>query len=390
MTAPRVDTRGELLSLLSDGCEIEHALACAYLYAAMSLKADLVEGGMTWQQQQCVRRWSAQIYFVASQEMLHLAQAWNLLAAVGGAPWIQRGAFPLEVPVVKEVRLEAFSDATLERFMAFEKHAEPAVASTPGPRRGGERFKPQTVGELYGLIEGGIRSFSEAELFVGADAPQLGPAAAHFPDLVVVRDRATALLAIDRIRAQGEGANDTDLNCHHGIFLAIKNEYGRLRDEDNAFSPVRPGAGPSEAWAEQSSFFDDVYLLVLRMMAWGYGAAPDDADATPLFAGASIEMMVTVLKPVGDMLFLGADTEPRRPGPDFALGRVLVLPPPATVASRIVAEQLLDLADRADAGFKEHGWRGAQVSVPLRRLAERFARRASGDQSSAAGRGGAP
>jgi hypothetical protein len=47
---------------------------------------DIAEGGMTWEEQQKVRRWAAQIYFVASQEMLHLALVWNLTTAIGGRP----------------------------------------------------------------------------------------------------------------------------------------------------------------------------------------------------------------------------------------------------------------------------------------------------------------
>jgi hypothetical protein len=36
-------------------------------------KREISEGGMTWEEQQEVRRWAAQLYFIASQEMLHLA-----------------------------------------------------------------------------------------------------------------------------------------------------------------------------------------------------------------------------------------------------------------------------------------------------------------------------
>jgi hypothetical protein len=371
MNPPNVDTREEILSLLSDGCEIEHALACAYLYAAMSLKADLIEGGITWEQQQITRRWAAQLYFVASQEMLHLAQAWNLLAAIGGAPWLLRGRFPITVPVANQVSLEAFSPQTLNRFIGWEKHSDPVPLPHPGTVIPGERFRPQSVGELYARVEQGVRFFSQEELFVGADAPQLGPAAAHFPDLVVVRDRATALTAIARIRAQGEGTSKEDLDCHHGIFMAIKNEYERLQRADPAFAPVRSAEQAKQATTVaqgQALLFDDVYLLVMRMMAWAYVASPDDASEAPRIAGASIELMVTVLKPMGDMLFLQGAS------PEFELGRVLMLPTPAKVASRVVVETLRTLAARIDEGFLEHGWRGAQVSVPLRRIADRFAR----------------
>ncbi|MEX2170832.1 MAG: ferritin-like domain-containing protein [Pirellulales bacterium] len=86
--------RAELLSLLSEACELEHGLTCSYLYTAFTLKQDLREGGLTWEQLQLVRKWAAQIYFVASEEMLHLGQAWNLLAAIGGTPYYLRPNFP--------------------------------------------------------------------------------------------------------------------------------------------------------------------------------------------------------------------------------------------------------------------------------------------------------
>ena len=80
----RVATRSDLLKLLCEAAELEHGIACSYLYAAFSLKRDISEGGMTWEEQQKVRRWAAQIYFVASQEMLHLAHTCNIYNALGG------------------------------------------------------------------------------------------------------------------------------------------------------------------------------------------------------------------------------------------------------------------------------------------------------------------
>ena len=86
MTAlPPPQTREELTSLLTEACELEHGLACSYLFAAFSLKQRPIEGGVTTDQAHQVKFWASQIFFVASQEMLHLAQAWNLLSAIGGA-----------------------------------------------------------------------------------------------------------------------------------------------------------------------------------------------------------------------------------------------------------------------------------------------------------------
>ena len=56
---------------------------CEYLFAAFSLK-ERVEEGLTPEQFEAVRRWERVITSVAVQEMLHLAQASNLLTAIGG------------------------------------------------------------------------------------------------------------------------------------------------------------------------------------------------------------------------------------------------------------------------------------------------------------------
>ena len=47
ISLPRPATRADLLALLAEACELEHGLACSYLYAAFSLKQDASEGGLT-------------------------------------------------------------------------------------------------------------------------------------------------------------------------------------------------------------------------------------------------------------------------------------------------------------------------------------------------------
>ena len=42
-----VTSREELIYLLSQACELEHNVACIYLFAAYSLKSDAAEGGLT-------------------------------------------------------------------------------------------------------------------------------------------------------------------------------------------------------------------------------------------------------------------------------------------------------------------------------------------------------
>src|SRR6267154_4613230 len=118
-----IRSRTDLLKLLCEAAELEHGIACSYLYAAFSLKHDTAEGGMTWEEQQKVRRWAAQIYFMASQEMLHLALVWNLMTAIGGTPYYLRPNFPQSskyYPLNIPIELKPFGPRSLRRFILYE------------------------------------------------------------------------------------------------------------------------------------------------------------------------------------------------------------------------------------------------------------------------------
>src|SRR6266851_4499582 len=120
-------SRSTLLRLLTEACELEHGLACSYLYAAMTLRQEPEGRRLPPQQALLVRQWAAQVYFVASQEMLHLAQAWNLLTALGGTPYYLRPNFPQNTkyyPLHMRLALEPYGERALERFIAYEKPAE--------------------------------------------------------------------------------------------------------------------------------------------------------------------------------------------------------------------------------------------------------------------------
>src|SRR5580704_2892775 len=114
--AATIRARSDLLTLLGEAAELEHGIACSYLYAAFSLRRDTSEGGMTWQEQQTVRGWAAKIYFIASQEMLHLALVWNLTTAIGGTPYYLRPNFPQDAnyyPLRAPLSLQPFGPSAL-------------------------------------------------------------------------------------------------------------------------------------------------------------------------------------------------------------------------------------------------------------------------------------
>src|SRR5579863_8189407 len=107
-----VETREELLYLLTRASELEHDLACSYLYAGYSIKTRPEEGGLTFDELLTVRKWKRKIARVAVEEMLHLAQVSNILTAVGGTAHFARSNFPLPAstfPFGIEITLEPLS-----------------------------------------------------------------------------------------------------------------------------------------------------------------------------------------------------------------------------------------------------------------------------------------
>lgn len=246
MSQKSTHDRSEVLTLLSEACELEHGLACSYLYAAFSLKQDLSEGGLTWDQLQKVRMWAAQVFHVAAEEMLHLAQAWNLLSAMGGMPWYGRPNFPQPCqyyPLNLPLETRPFGLETLDRFIAFETPHDPN-AKPLEPKPGDPAPDFRTVGELYGLIADRIKALPEKFLFIGDPANQVDRTLVDFPNLTVVRDRASALHAIQVVTEQGEGTEGERDGSHYFVFRQIRRSFleESLRAEQTGtvFAPVRP------------------------------------------------------------------------------------------------------------------------------------------------------
>ena len=88
-----VESREQLVYLLTQACELEQGVLCEYLFALYSLKQD-PEDGLSSQQLAQVARWGRALSEVAVQEMLHLTLATNLLLSVGAAPHLHRPNFP--------------------------------------------------------------------------------------------------------------------------------------------------------------------------------------------------------------------------------------------------------------------------------------------------------
>jgi len=368
-----IQSRSDLLKLLCEAAELEHGIACSYLYAGFSLKRDISEGGMTWEEQQKVRRWAAQIYFVASQEMLHLALVWNLTTAIGGTPYYLRPNFPQDsrfYPLNARLALEPFGLKSLRRFILYER---PQKLS---PERDLKRllaFEGEdaediefgSIGELYALIESGFRNLNEKELFIGTPTQQITSDMIHFQEMVSVTDRASAIKAIETITEQGEGTFHDRDDSHFGAFVAIFKELLDSKQHGSNFSPARPAMlNPSAARergygansnpiddllaAQVAGLFDSAYSLMLRMLSWSFEFDSALAETQVRhFCSVAIDFMPRVLLPIGEGLMLmsaGEKYPGKTAGPGFGLTRHVMLPPDAKNANRLCRERLRELA----------------------------------------------
>jgi hypothetical protein len=368
-----ISNRSDLLKLLCEAAELEHGIACSYLYAAFSLKRDISEGGMAWDEQQKVRRWAAQLYFVASQEMLHLALVWNLMTAIGGTPYYLRPNFPQNsryYPLNVPIALEPFGPRSLRRFILYEHPQEVSVAlDVKSMLRADDDDEAETefgsVGELYQLIESGFSIIDEKELFIGVPTQQMHKDLVHFPDLVEVKDRASAVRAIHTITEQGEGTSHDRDDSHFGAFVAILKELLESRAQGSSFSPARPAmsnpsAGLARGYgadanpiddplaAQLAGLFDSAYSLMLRMLAWSFEFdSAGNERQLKAFCSVAIDLMPRVLLPLGEgLMFMPAGKKypGKTAGPGFGLTRHVMLPPQAENARRLCAERFAELA----------------------------------------------
>src|SRR5690242_2818651 len=278
-----VRTREELVYLLSRASELEHGLACVYLFAAYSLKNDASEGGITTEQAQMVRGWKRRLASVAVEEMLHLAQVSNMLTAIGGAPHLKRVNFPMPAtafPLGIPLTLEPFSQETIERLLCFElpeagvlpaeksqvyEAIRSRVVGTPAAAAPtavlAALTEPydvdfRTVGDFYHKILTGFTSIPEDVLFIGPRQAQANSRYLDLPTLVQVVDAASARAAIEMIVEQGEAPTSDHPDAHFAVFDTIRKQYAGAIEEAKAagaiFEPVRPVISNP-----MTRFFDD-------------------------------------------------------------------------------------------------------------------------------------
>ena len=376
-----VESREELIYLMSEASEIEHMLMLEYLFAAFSLKTDASEG-LTEEQFGAVRRWERLISEVAAQEMLHLALWSNLLTAIGGAPNFHRPNFPQPVkyyPPGFHLSLLPFSEQALGNFV-FNERPEGMEYDAPELELAREAMsspitdvvvphEPQfaTQGNLYRAIEQGfahlVEKYGERRVFIVPPEAQATEQYFWWPELVPVSDLASAQAAIDTIVEQGEGARGDRHEAHFGKFLQVLVEYLEFRERDPNFEParpvmpawVRPPAGASvpdptlisdPTTAGVADLFNASYEVMLQMLIRFFAHTEETEEELQTLSSTAISAMSLVIKPLGQLLTslpVGVEFPGKTAGPNFEFYRTSYLLPHRHAAWALLQERLLEL-----------------------------------------------
>jgi len=322
-----VKTREELISLLSRAAELEHSLACVCLFAAYSLKNDVSERGLTDAQAEMVRGWRRRLASKAVDSMRHLAQLSNLLTAIGVMPNISRPVLftpPSTASLDSRLTLEPFSQQLLDRLMTYEQlgatSGGPVLAAQVSSEQQHSQVDSLTISDLYESIAAGFGSLPAEELFIGPQEAQANPQLLGLGDqLVAVVDLESARVALATITGTGEGGAS---GSAVGVFSTIRMEYlsalEDARQTNQPFEPVRPVAtNPGTRLPEETAggtrivdpltaavadLFNGAYDIMLLMLRRFFTHTEEtDADLEHL-ARASLRLMTTVIRPLGEAL----------------------------------------------------------------------------------------
>ncbi|APV50168.1 hypothetical protein BWI17_11020 [Betaproteobacteria bacterium GR16-43] len=392
-----------MLYYLSVACEVEQGLCLQYLFTAFSLKDDFSEGGIsTGEQLTAVRRWKADIFLIAAQEMVHLVQASNLATAAGGTVQLRRPNFPQApdyYPTHLPWRLDPFSAETIQRYICYERPTDQVLSrmsfgppirakcdglvddGAPAPENYAFAHLPPellrkahpsrarravTIGEMYEAI--GEAFLTLPDVIIGPAEGQVDGRLIDFPQVVKVLSRDDARLAVELIIHQGEGTTSDRQDSHFGVFLNIYNQFVAFQKADPGFNPVRPvHPNPLSELHLDNTFpgwrlIDDATTLkvnnlcsstyeTMLLMLYRFFATPSqEGPAQARLFMAFVRIMTAIIKPLGEVLTtrpMGEQTPGFTAGPSFEIDPEVQLLPFAGSAWRYLYDRLLDDASRA-------------------------------------------
>lgn len=377
-----VEHREQLIFLLREAAELEHAIMCEYLFAAFTLKQRMDEG-VSAEQLAAIDRWRKVVLEVAKQEMLHFALVQNLLTAIGAAPYLARPDLPSpprHFPPGVRIALIPFSERALRHFlflerpegMALEDPDAVAAVARAQPIMDEHDIVPRgqsyaTIGHLYRAIDIGfawlVGKLGAHRLFIGPPSAQATPEAFGWAELVAVTDLGSAHRAIDTIVEQGEGVTGEWRTAHFGRFLGVFDEFTTMREADPTFEPARPvlvgRVRPGEdgdtlplitdpATARVADLFNVANEIILLALARYFAHTDETPQQLGTLTDVAVGLMFGAIEPLGELL-TQLPFGPTRPGrtaaPTFELFyRSGYLLPHRQAAWAVIAERLYQAA----------------------------------------------
>jgi Ferritin-like len=355
--------KSTVVEMLHQASELEHSLACQYLYAGFTLKS----GGdpdLTASQAARTGQWGQQISKIAVQEMSHLVMASNILTAIGETPHFSRPNYPVSAIRYSDVGLPSMLTPldleTVSRFTCWEKPEDSGwwddwctkraadAKKRLGPAALAEAEPPySTIGELYHSIEQGLQdSWFDPATVSRQVTSRLVP---FTPTIVPVAGYADAKYCIDLIVEEGEGTPNWDSMSHFAYFHQIVNELkGATPGQetgDEAFVPawttvddpayVAAWAPPhanlieDPAAAAVGLLFNDVYLVMINILTRLFVPEGESENERAALANVALAVMPLVVKQLGIALTrmpAGAAYPAHFAGPSFELPPSLSLP----------------------------------------------------------------
>ncbi|MEU6621620.1 ferritin-like protein [Streptomyces litmocidini] len=245
---------------------------------------------------------------VLLEEMLHMALVANLLNAVGGKADVSTFVrkYPAKLPSadesVPQVHLRHFSPEALSTFLDIERPR--SFVSPNGQQPSGWT----SIGQFYDAIRRGVIALEkearqktpQKTIFTGKQSDQIGPRDFYNSggEVFTVTDLTTALLAIEVISDQGEGAHDTIWDSDDKIFGEERqvahyfrfNEIHKGRRYGRHDLPRTPPSGPllDVTWA-------DAYPIDPKAKVVDYSASPQLQAQAKLF-NATYAQLIAVLE----------------------------------------------------------------------------------------------
>ena len=396
----RIESREDLVFVLSEASALEHMIMCEYLFTAFSLKRDASEG-VTEDQLAKIRAWDKVVTTVAIQEMTHLALVNNMLVAVGAGPFFQHSNFPQPsryFPPNVRLALIPFGEQALRHFLYLERPEGMSIEGVPGFEVLGDLNPPElkggivpqqqyfsTVGNLYRGLEGGfehlVEKYGEDGVFIGAEHAQATEEIFGLHGLMEVKDLASARSAIQGIVEMGEGARGDWTNAHFGMFLRVFRDFMEEKRKSQDFRPtrpvvagfVRPQLGVENVTliadpftASVADLFNACYGMAVQTLSRFYVHEMGREEELQALADTAVGMMADVVRPLGvalTLLPMGNRLPGICAGPSFELQAREYILPHRTQAFMVLQERLLELSEHCANLSKEAPVPGVGASL---------------------------